>query len=75
MAVVTGLGLDYDAQARRDAVADARKSLLGLRDGLIARGLATAAEIEQALAAWDQWGGDPDNVYLRCRCECGARRM
>jgi hypothetical protein len=41
---------------------------------LIARGLVSRDEIEQALSAWDAWGGSPDSVYLRCRCECVARK-
>ena len=31
-------------------------------------------EIDEALSAWDVWGGNPDSVYLRCRCECVARK-
>jgi SAM-dependent methyltransferase len=63
-----------DAETRRDSVTDATKSLRGMSADLIARGLARPDEIEAALAAWEAWGGDPDSVYLRCRCECVARK-
>lgn len=63
-----------DAESRREAVADARRSLLGLGPQLVAKGLATDDEIQAALAGWDAWGRDPDAVYFRCRCECVARK-
>jgi hypothetical protein len=63
-----------DAAVRRETVADAKRSLEGLRHDLIAGGLAKYSEVEQALAAWDEWGSNPDAVYLRCRCEYVARR-
>ncbi|WP_407113566.1 class I SAM-dependent methyltransferase [Bradyrhizobium sp. LMG 9283] len=63
-----------DAQSRSEAVADARRSLLGLGLQLVDRGLATEAEIRTALAGWEAWGRDPDAVYFRCRCECVARK-
>jgi SAM-dependent methyltransferase len=62
-----------DAATRRETVADAKRSLEGLRHDLIAKGLANDGEIQQALDAWDEWGSNPDAVYLRCRCECVAR--
>jgi ubiquinone/menaquinone biosynthesis C-methylase UbiE len=63
-----------DAAARCEAVADAQQSLEDLRRGLTARGLANDDEIDAAIAAWDAWGRDPDGMYLRCRCECVARK-
>ena len=63
-----------DAASREEAVADARRSLLGLRPQLVGKSLATANEIAAALAGWEAWGRDPDAVYFRCRCECVARR-
>jgi SAM-dependent methyltransferase len=63
-----------DAETRRESVADAKNSLQGMSADLIARGLATSDEIEEARRAWDAWGSSPDSVYLRCRCECVARR-
>jgi SAM-dependent methyltransferase len=63
-----------DEQTRRESVIDATNSLQGMSADLIARNLATRDEIDQALAAWDAWGNDPDSIYLRCRCECVARR-
>ncbi|MET3909627.1 SAM-dependent methyltransferase [Bradyrhizobium sp. S3.3.6] len=63
-----------DAASRAEAVADARRSLLGLGPQLLGRRLATDDEIGAALAGWDAWGRDPDAVYFRCRCECVARR-
>jgi SAM-dependent methyltransferase len=63
-----------DAASRTEAVADARRSLLGLGPQLVSKGLATGEEIEAALAGWDAWGRDPDAVYFRCRCECVARK-
>ncbi|MGX4772922.1 class I SAM-dependent methyltransferase [Bradyrhizobium guangdongense] len=63
-----------DAASRTEAVADARRSLLGLGPQLVGRALATEAEIESALSGWDAWGRDPDSVYFRCRCECVARK-
>jgi SAM-dependent methyltransferase len=63
-----------DAASRAEAVADARRSLLGLGPQLLSKTLATAEEIEAALAGWDAWGRDPDAVYFRCRCECVARK-
>jgi SAM-dependent methyltransferase len=63
-----------DAAARCDAVTDAQQSLEDLRRGLVARGLTNDAEIDEAIAAWDVWGRNPDAMYLRCRCECAARK-
>lgn len=63
-----------DAASRTEAVADARRSLLGLAPQLLGKALATEADIEAALAGWDAWGRDPDAVYFRCRCECVARK-
>ena len=63
-----------DAASRTEAVADARRSLLGLGPQLVGNALATDEEIEAALAGWDAWGCDPDAVYFRCRCECVARK-
>jgi SAM-dependent methyltransferase len=63
-----------DETTRRESVTDAKHSLQGMSADLIARGLASRDEIEQALSAWDAWGGNPDSVYLRCRCECVARK-
>jgi SAM-dependent methyltransferase len=63
-----------DERTRRESVTDAAGSLQGMSADLIARGLATLEEIAQALTAWEAWGRDPDSVYLRCRCECVARK-
>jgi SAM-dependent methyltransferase len=63
-----------DADARCETVADAQQSLNDLRRGLIARGLTNDDEIDEAIAAWGIWGRDPDAMYLRCRCECVARK-
>jgi SAM-dependent methyltransferase len=63
-----------DAASRIEAVADARRSLLGLGPQLLRKALATDDEIQAALAGWDAWGRDPDAVYFRCRCECVARK-
>jgi SAM-dependent methyltransferase len=63
-----------DAATRRETVDDAKRSLRGLSEGLVRRGLADQSEIDAALSAWDAWGNDPDAVYLRCRCECVARK-
>lgn len=63
-----------DAVSRAEAVADARRSLLGLGPQLLSKALATNDEIQAALAGWEAWGGDPDAVYFRSRCECVARR-
>jgi SAM-dependent methyltransferase len=63
-----------DAMTRRATVTDAKRSLEALRHDLIAKGLAKDSEIQQARLAWDAWGGHPDAVYLRCRCECVARK-
>lgn len=63
-----------DAASRKEAVADARRSLLGLGPQLLDKSLATGDEIQAALAGWDAWGRDPDAVYFRCRCECVARK-
>ena len=63
-----------DAASRAEAVADARRSLLGVGPQLVGKALATDEEIKAALAGWDGWGRDPDAVYFRCRCECVARK-
>ena len=63
-----------DALSRAEAVADARRSLLGLGPQLVGTGLATDDEVHTALAGWEAWGRDPDAVYFRCRCECVARK-
>jgi hypothetical protein len=63
-----------DAAARCEAVADAKQSLKDLRRGLIDKGLTEDAEIDGAIAAWETWGSNPDAMYLRCRCECVARK-
>lgn len=63
-----------DAASRSEAVADARRSLLGLGPQLVSKALATDEEIQKAVAGWDAWGCDPDAVYFRCRCECVARK-
>lgn len=63
-----------DAASRAEAVADARRSLLGLGPQLVSKAIATADEIDTARAGWDAWGRDPDAVYFRCRCECVARK-
>lgn len=63
-----------DAASRAEAVADARRSLLGLGPQLQGKALASAEEIEVALAGWESWGRDLDAVYFRCRCECVARK-
>jgi SAM-dependent methyltransferase len=63
-----------DEQTRRESVTDAKSSLQGMGTDLIARGLATRDEIGQALNAWEAWGSNPDGMYLRCRCECVARK-
>jgi SAM-dependent methyltransferase len=64
-----------DVETRRETVIDARKSLLGLKDELIARHLATADELKRAIDAWNEWGDNADSIYLRCRCECVARKV
>lgn len=63
-----------DATTRREAAADAQHSLYDLRRGLLDKGLTNDSEIDEAIAAWDIWGQDPDAIYLRCRCECVARK-
>ncbi|UCI10290.1 methyltransferase domain-containing protein [Mesorhizobium sp. B1-1-8] len=63
-----------DAATRHEAVGDARRSLKSLGPKLIERGLATQAELDQALSSWNVWGAEPDAVYLRCRCECVAQK-
>lgn len=63
-----------DAASRAEAVADATRSLLGLGPQLVRKALATNDEVQAALAGWDAWGGEPDAVYFRARCECVARR-
>ena len=63
-----------DAQTRRESVMDARKTLLAFKHDLIARNRATSEEIERALQAWNDWGDEPDSIYLRCRCECVAQK-
>jgi len=63
-----------DAATRRETIADAKRSLEALRHDLIANGLARDTEIQQACRAWDVWGSHPDAIYLRCRCECVARK-
>lgn len=61
-----------DPETRRQSVIDAKANMIGLSDDLIAKGLATKDEIARAIHAWDDWGSNPDCVYLRCRCECVA---
>lgn len=63
-----------DAATRHEAAADARHSLNELRRCLLNKGLTNDDEIDEAIAAWDAWGQDPDAIYLRCRCECVARK-
>ncbi|RUT93694.1 class I SAM-dependent methyltransferase [Mesorhizobium sp. USDA-HM6] len=63
-----------DDETRRETVEDARRSLTSLGPKLIERGRATRAELDEALSAWNAWGAEPDAVYLRCRCECVARK-
>jgi SAM-dependent methyltransferase len=63
-----------DAATRRETIADAKQSLEALRSDLITKSLASDDDIQQALTAWDEWGRDPDSIYLRCRCECVARK-
>ncbi|RWD68526.1 class I SAM-dependent methyltransferase [Mesorhizobium sp.] len=63
-----------DAETRRETVDDARRSLNSLGPKLIEKGQATEAELEEALMSWGVWENDPDAVYLRCRCECVARK-
>lgn len=63
-----------DAATRRETVDDAMRSLGSLGPKLIEKGQATNAELEEALSSWDVWGCEPDAVYLRCRCECVARK-
>jgi ubiquinone/menaquinone biosynthesis C-methylase UbiE len=63
-----------DAATRREAAVDAQHSLNELRRGLLDKGLTNDSEINEAIAAWDIWGQDPDAIYLRCRCECVARK-
>src|SRR5262249_31708037 len=63
-----------DDLTRRDTVEDAKRSLDSLGPKLIERGLATQAELDQALSSWKAWGGELDAVYLRCRCECVAQK-
>jgi hypothetical protein len=63
-----------DAAARCEAVADAKQSLKNLRRGLVDNGLTEDAEIDEAIAAWETWGSNPDAMYLRFRCECVARK-
>lgn len=63
-----------DVASRAEAVADAKRSLLGLGPQLVGKGLATDDEIRAALAGWEAWGANPDAVYFRCRCECVARK-
>lgn len=63
-----------DATTRRETITGAKRSIEAIRHDLIAKGLARDSEIQQARLAWDPWGSDPDAVYLRCRCECVARK-
>ncbi|WP_202308238.1 class I SAM-dependent methyltransferase [Mesorhizobium sp. L-8-10] len=63
-----------DDLTRREAVRDAKQSLSSLGPKLIGRGLATEAELDEARSSWDAWAGELDAVYLRCRCECVARK-
>lgn len=63
-----------DEPTRRESAADAKHSLQGMSAELMARGLAIRDEIDQALSAWEAWGSNPDSIYLRCRCECVARK-
>ena len=63
-----------DAASRAELSRTRGGVLLGLGPQLLSKTLATAEEIEAALAGWDAWGRDPDAVYFRCRCECVARK-
>jgi SAM-dependent methyltransferase len=63
-----------DEPTRQESAADAKHSLQGMSAELMARGLAIRDEIDQALSAWEAWGSNPDSIYLRCRCECVARK-
>lgn len=63
-----------DAATRAETVRDAKRSLQALSHGLIERGQATQSEFGEALSAWDAWASHPDSIYLRCRCECVARK-
>jgi len=63
-----------DAATRREAAADAQHSLNELRRDLRDKGLTNDGEIDEAIAAWDRWGQDPDAIYLRSRCEWVARK-
>lgn len=63
-----------DAATRLGTVADATHALQEIRQELIDEALATDSEIEEALGAWIEWGSKPDARYLRCRCECVARK-
>ncbi len=63
-----------DPQIKRQSVIDAKANMIGLSDDLVSKGLATREEINRAVKAWDDWGNEPDCVYLRCRCECVARK-
>ena len=61
-----------DSETRRQSVIDAKANMIGLSDDLVSKGLATKDEIARAINAWDDWGKEPDAVYLRCRAECVA---
>ncbi len=63
-----------DPETRRQSALDAKANMIGLSDDLVSNGLATQDEIQRAVAAWDEWSSEPDCVYLRCRCECVARK-
>ncbi|MDG4883773.1 class I SAM-dependent methyltransferase [Mesorhizobium sp. WSM4884] len=63
-----------DAETREETVRDAFRSLSSLGPKLIERGLATQVELDAALLSWEAWGRELNAVYLRCRCECVARK-
>jgi hypothetical protein len=63
-----------DAATRRKTVTDAKRSLDALQHDLIAKGLANDSEVHVARLSWDAWGSHPYVVYLRCSCECLARK-
>ncbi|WP_274426845.1 class I SAM-dependent methyltransferase [Chelativorans sp. YIM 93263] len=63
-----------DDETRRETIEDAKQSLKSLGPKLMEKGLATQLELAEAVTAWDAWGNKPDALYLRCRCECVARK-